>query len=434
MRVEDLIRCSLQKTKVEKLVVLLGFLDYARQSARSAAACRLEEILFRQCQPPLNDVHNPDRCRVAARDAAGVARAYYEAHTRSLASKRSRRAFSATALRKPQQWDSSPVVDYMGVWCDRLLLGEETRPSRTALLRPCVPPFFQAEAIQRVAHAEPHLKASDVLLVDATPHLPFGVVRLFEWEALRRCCAELHWEGSLVRRHWLSGDSRGMPAGEAGHILTPSTPADPERLAGNSIELGISIEDVVRQFQHRTRTRGTWDECLGKEGTRVPEREITPPSVGQLESVGQAEHPPAPPIRSGPHVLMIGCGNLEPPLSQFSPEEEKYLTSMLLPLSAFAVALWTVNPSLSTAYLERQTRTPFAYDEASAGALFPGPSAKNMRQWRTMQCAMLSTRDTALLRAHFTRTRLDRRLSVAQQTYLAETLLRRLEERDKEGE
>lgn len=455
MRVEDLIRCSLQKNQVEKLVVLLGFMDYGKQWARSAVACRVEEVLFKNCRPPLNDIHNPDRCRVAARDASGSARAYYDAHTRSLAaSKRTRRSLAATALRKPQQWDSSPVMDYMGVWCDRLLLGEETRPCRAALLRPCVPPCFQPEAMQRVAHALPHLKASDVLLVDATPHLPFGSVRLLDWETLMQC-SNLNWEGSLVQRRWRQMDSsvteRRIPSStdSASSRLGHKDWTQEDRAVGSSGlaiscmpplgGMGLSIEEVLQQLLAHRGMPSPGEKDADGEHHRAP-------PAHQWE---QGEHrttasSTVPASSRSPQVLVIGCGDIAPPLSRFSEEEEKYLSSMILPLSAFAVALWTISPSIASAYVAQQTarlpfsRVPSASSSSSLSSTIggppPTPSAKNSRQWRTMQCSMLSTRDTALLRAHFTKTRLDGRLSIHQQTYLAETLLRRLEDQENEQE
>ncbi|CAJ1014030.1 hypothetical protein Q4I30_000155 [Leishmania utingensis] len=176
MKAAQRIQLSLTKTRVEKLIVCLGFgegLD-ARES-RGAVATRVSKHLLLQCHPSPSDVHNPDTTRAHARDRQGRARVFYEAHTMQV--RHSRRGRTET-LRSPQTWDSSRVVDYMGMWCDRLLLGDARHPARCALLEPHVPEVMWGEAVARVAQSHRHLGSKDVLLVSACETLPFGVVRL----------------------------------------------------------------------------------------------------------------------------------------------------------------------------------------------------------------------------------------------------------------
>ncbi|GET91766.1 hypothetical protein, conserved [Leishmania tarentolae] len=176
MKAAQRVQFSLTKLRVEKLIVCLGFGENveARES-RGAIATRVAQHLLLQCQPSPSDVHNPDTTRAHARDRQGRPRNFYEAHT--MQARRGRRGRTET-LRSPQTWDSSRVIDYMGVWCDRLLLGDARHPARCALLEPNVPEVMWGEAIARVAQSHRHLGSKDVLVVSASEGLPFGVVRL----------------------------------------------------------------------------------------------------------------------------------------------------------------------------------------------------------------------------------------------------------------
>ncbi|CAJ1991984.1 hypothetical protein conserved [Leishmania donovani] len=176
MKAGQRVQFSLTKPRVEKVIVCLGFgegLD-ARES-RGAVATRVTQHLLLQCRPSPSDVHNPDTTRAHARDRQGRARNFYESYT--MRARRGRLGRTET-LRSPQTWDSSRVVDYMGVWCDRLLLGDARYPVRCALLEPHVPEVMWGEAVARVAQSHRHLDSTDVLVVSACGALPFGVVRL----------------------------------------------------------------------------------------------------------------------------------------------------------------------------------------------------------------------------------------------------------------
>ncbi|KAG5469641.1 hypothetical protein CUR178_01778 [Leishmania enriettii] len=176
MKAAQRIQFSLSKPRVEKLIVCLGLGDASEASeSRGAVATRVSQQLLLRCRPSPSDVHNPDRTRAHARDRQGRPRSFYEAHT--LQARRGRRGRTET-LRGPQTWDSSRVVDFMGVWCDRLLLGDARHPARCALLEPQVPEEMWGEAVARVAQSHRHLCSEDVLLVSAQEALPFGVVRL----------------------------------------------------------------------------------------------------------------------------------------------------------------------------------------------------------------------------------------------------------------
>lgn len=346
MNSRELIKFSLRKTRVEKLIVLLGWRSSASQVlGRGAGSSLIGEVLLSNANPPKNDVHDPDRCRVPARSANGAARPYYRAYTQSISSPR--RA-AAGALRRPQQWDSSPVVDFGGLWCDRLLLGPVHAPSRTALFCPHVPPVFQSAMLERVAQGHPSLATSDVLLVDTTPALELGVLRL--WTREEYFAAAPRWEDDEM-----SGALRNACG-------------------------GVTLRSAMSRFA---------------------------PSPGRDVS-----------------VMAMGCGSKDPPVRPFSNEENQFLREYVALLASFAASLWTANPDAAKRHLEAHTATP-----KSLSGLSPASKAKLGKLWGSMQTSMLSTRDTALLDAYFNNTRLDNRLSVMQQTYLATTLLRRLQER-----
>eukprot|EP00796_Vickermania_ingenoplastis_P004161 gene4161-3002_t len=341
MRIQQRIDFSIRKPRIERVIAVFGA-SGASPVHRGAAAGRVADALLDACRPPPSDVHDTERCRVDARNANGEARQYFAAYTRSAAGRRR----TAGALRSPQRWDSEPASDYGGVWCDRLLLGVDAAPRRCALLRPRVPLAFQPEALQRVGQAHSHLSAQDLLLVDTTPALPLGVLRLWGWEAYLGAAPQ--WDG-----------------------------ADARRLTGDRSVVGCSLVEALESFAS-----------------------------------------PA----SSPSVLAVGCGAELPAAAPLTPGEEAVM-ALAAPCAAFAAALWTVRPSVAAEYLVKQTPDASALRERQ----------RCERVWGEMQNSMLSTRDAALLHAHYTNTRLDKRLSVQHQTYLAETLLRRLYEGSKKN-
>lgn len=530
MKMEDLIRFSLQKTKIERLVVLLGFMEDGGTSLyhnktqsglssssscffpRAASACRLEKYIFGNCRPPLSDIHNPEHCRFAARDAKGKERSYYHAYTQAQKRRHRFRPLDGCrggrggreSLRRPQEWDSAPVPDFMGVWCDRLLVGDSSCPKRTALLRPYVPPLFQPQAIQQVGLTHRELSPSDVLLVDTAPSLPVGVLRLGTLSQHRRRVPQ--WVGPSVDRRWgnpmpqsptatrgdeeelyVEGNSDAMEAPNMGGGLEkgglerkevtvsaapmpygkqlqkePELEEEEQRRREMEVALStlgsqrcgccLSMDDAFRHFcsasppfpfPHLSHIspiiasgNGRTNLTPGAQGMVRTHTETTTTSaahsgVGGGPSAGSTT-PPLPCKKNPePFVLAIGCGPSHiPPVAPFSAEEEDRMQKYILPLAAFAVALWTVNPGIASEYIVQQTPLPSISSKGEV--LCPPPLPPKYRQWKTMQDSMLSTRDTALLRAHFSRTSLDRRLSMSHQTYLAETLLRRLGEYERD--
>lgn len=485
---EDLIRFSLQRSKVERLVVLLGFMDgvgtvsmSSNSLPRASAACLVEEYIFRNCRPPLNDIHNPEQCRFAARNAKGEGRAYYHAYTQ--AQKKSHRRNHGSrgsrggreCLRRPQQWDSAPVPDFMGVWCDRLLLGESSSPKRTALLCPYVPPMFQPQAIQQVARSHGYLTSSDVLLVDTTPSLPVGLLRLGTLSQHRRRVPQ--WVGSAADRRW--GNAFAAPRSEenchgGGFSACTDKEAREEKLWNvreRKIGEGSPRFGLPHQNEGRDVTVGStavlpfsggcpsMDEALQHfhstsplpHESAFPFPAFPPPCRSPFSSSNVTENTTIlststarmeSPLRGRaslvsslrkeePSVLAIGCGSQHLPGAPFTTEEEGRMRNHVLPLAAFVVALWTVNPHIAAEYVRKHT--PPCTESPAGEVLSPPLLPSHERLWRTMQESMLSTRDTALLRAHFSNTSLDRRLSMTHQTYLAETLLRRLEEFERDS-
>ncbi|KAG5494988.1 hypothetical protein JKF63_02040 [Porcisia hertigi] len=335
MKAARRVQFSLSKPRVERLIVCLGFNEgLGTHESRGAVAARVSRHLLAQCNPPPSDIHNPDTTRVHARDRQGRPRNFYEAHTMQV--RRGRRG-RTDILRSPQMWDSSRVVDYMGVWCDRLLLGDARHPARSALLEPHVPEVMWGEAVARVAQSHRQLSSKDILLVSACEALPFGVVRL---------------------------DTGAMDTGNTSPQI--STLALP----------GIAtLADALRLFRHSA---------------------------------------------NGPSRLRIGIGSEHGACALFLPEEVSYAERLLVPLSSFAAALWSVNAAKASAYVASATAAPDTLTDSTA----------NLRLWRTMQHSMLSTRDTALLNAYYSDGVLDARLSCDHTRYLAETLLRRLSDEE----
>lgn len=392
MKSKDLIRWSLEKSSVERLVVALGLFSTASPSSkhhrssggmlegstRASAACCVFPALIHHCQPPPSDIHDPDETRAAARSAKGTPRDYYSSYTQEI----SRPSRYRIPLRRPQTWDSAPVPDFMGRWCDRLLLGDTNSPQRTAVLLPTAPPVFQPECIRRVALSHPQLSQKDVLLVDTSPALPFGVLR------------QLTFHDYLELKE---------------QARSPST-CEMEAAAA-----------ACRQWESSSTAR------LNEDGRTVNRRDSTQPcSLAEAVASFSPSSPIAAPSVS---VLVLGCGQSESyggPLTPLSRVEEELLETLLAPLMAFLSALWSVDPSMCEAYATRETFLPDTIRQSSRGAA----GISKLALWRSLQYSMLSTRDTALLRAHFSQQRLDRRLSAAHQTYLAETLLRRLSEKD----
>ncbi|EAN85530.1 hypothetical protein C3747_19g259 [Trypanosoma cruzi] len=319
------VKLSLADIPVKRLIVCLGCGDYQKNEARGALGNRVAQQILGTCAPAPSDIHNPDKNRLHARNAHGRARQNHCYH-------RGERFFRGMAvnglvrsrgsIRSPQVWDSEPVVDYMGLWCDRLLLGEHTNPSRCALLEPRAPFVMVGESLERVLLAHRNFQGADILFVFASSCFPFGALRL------------------------------------------------------------VSFNDALLNIP-----RGG-------------------PSVYQHNSIGTILNRLALSSDEASAIVM-GVGDTHGLLVSLTAEERAMCESRILPLVSFAAALWTVNPAKAREYLQSNPKD-------------------NMRLWRTMQSSMLSTRDTAVLRAYESGRPLDARISQRQTIYLAETLLSRL--------
>ncbi|KAK7197264.1 hypothetical protein NESM_000672800 [Novymonas esmeraldas] len=331
MKAAQRVHFSLVKTQVEKLIVCCGTGEGVGSSLnRDDLPLRVSQHLLKMCQPAPSDVHNPDVTRAHGRDRQGRARPFYAAQT---AQARRARHGRVPSLRSPQTWDSSRVPDVMGVWCDRLLLGDARQPSRTAILVPCVPAPMWGDAVARVAQSHRQLRAEDVLVVSACAALPYGVVRL--------------------------------------HTGSTGAPVTPPTRSGLSLPGSTTLSDALRLFRTSSGTAAHFLMGIGPGDDGAASA-----SIGDAADVGQR----------------------------------------IVPLCSFAAALWTVNPTNASRYVAALTPTPAALTDACA----------NHRLWRTMQHSMLSTRDTAVLDAHYRGVPLDARLSLDKTRYLAETLLHRL--------
>ncbi|CCW63045.1 unnamed protein product [Phytomonas sp. EM1] len=343
-----LIRFSLNQTQIEKLVVCLGYLSRSESACRGALATRVTSLLLYNCRPSPNDIHDPDRTRLHARDARGVSRRYYDTHANAFGMKGSRvnrKRLQSFPRRCPQTWDSDMVPDFMGLWCDRLLLGDHSQPNRVAVLEPRVPAQFQGEAITRVAQSHHHLRQKDVLVVYSTQSLPFGMVRVVD---------------------------------------------------------GVDLDGVGNHSQ------GCRDDNRGHSRNRSIYSEVVSHAIRQI-----------PKSSSLCSSLLLGVGRGAGSRTSFTAEEERRLKQFLIPLATFGCALWSVNRQKSADYMQNMTPTADFLDQDKA----------NQRLWRTMQAAMLSTRDTALLSGYHNETPLDSRLNMQHQEYLAQTLLERLDKR-----
>nr|CCC94133.1 unnamed protein product [Trypanosoma congolense IL3000] len=180
------VRLSVANPPVRRLIVCAGCCDDDQSGKTRGALGRLvARRLLETCSPSPSDIHNPDQNRMHARDAKGKARRGGGYRGRDQLWKHSS-SYGGTRLREfgrnAQTWDSERVPDYMGLWCDRLLLGEHTTLQRCALLEPRVPLLMIGESLERVLLAHQHLKANDVLFVFGSCCSPFGVVKLVPFD------------------------------------------------------------------------------------------------------------------------------------------------------------------------------------------------------------------------------------------------------------
>lgn len=254
MNTKALIEASLTKKRVEKLIVCLGYTSSEAAASRRAVPSRVAQTLLQHCAPPRSDVLDSSTARVRARDAEGRARSYYGRHTQSL---RQRGRKQELSLRAPQMWDSAPVVDYMGLWCDRLLLGDAQRPSRCAIIEPQAPQPLWGDALARVAQSHRHLKREDVLIVCASEELPFGLVRQsnFGWEAVSNNKKLNLNGGAAPSSNVLSESSMLLPGStsvrHALQLFPSSTPAS------SSFALIVGIGDAAGLLESFTREEST---------------------------------------------------------------------------------------------------------------------------------------------------------------------------------
>jgi hypothetical protein len=111
--------------------------------------------------------------------------------------------------------------------------------------------------------------------------------------------------------------------------------------------------------------------------------------------------------------LCVGVGSAEPLMAPLRDISEKAVVGQrVLPLGAFACALWACSPSKAVEYIDTET---------AVGLL--APSLREERLWRTMQASMLSTRDAAVLEAYSQGRSVDRNLRGDATVYQAQQLL-----------
>ncbi|KAH9577959.1 hypothetical protein LSM04_000900 [Trypanosoma melophagium] len=319
------VKASIADTAVKRLIVCIGCNNQEGNVVRGALGNRVAQQILDTCSPSPSDIHNPDVNRLHPRDALGRARRQKNYHQRKNFFKGTTAVVSVKrhgSIRNPQTWDSERVVDYMGIWCDRLLLGEHTDPSRCALLEPRVPPIMFGESLERVLRVHRNFRSSDLLFIFGSSRFDFGTVRLISYH----------------------DDLLTFPSGGPSNYHNSSFGEVLKRLAG-------------------------------------------PPSAAS--------------------ALVLGIGDTHGVFAPLTVEENVIANDRIVPLAGFTSALWTVNPKKAEEYLLSNPRD-------------------NARLWRTMQSSMLSTRDTAVLRAYESGVPLDARISQQQTNYLAETLLSRL--------
>ncbi|ORC90471.1 uncharacterized protein TM35_000082690 [Trypanosoma theileri] len=319
------VKASIADTAVKRLIVCIGCANQEENVMRGALGNRVAQQILNTCSPSPSDIHNPDVNRLHPRDALGRARRQQNHHQRKVFFKGTSAVGSVRrhgSIRNPQTWDSERVVDYLGVWCDRLLLGEHTNPSRCALLEPRVPPIMFGESLERVLRSHRNFQSSDLLFIFGSSQFEFGTMRL------------------------------------------------------------ISYYDDLLTFPNGG------------------------PSTYQHSSIGEVLQRLAGPPNAA-YALVLGIGDSNGVFAPLTAEENVIANDRIIPLASFTSALWTVDPKKAMEYLLSNPR-------------------ENLRLWRTMQSSLLSTRDTAVLRAYESGVPLDARISQQQTNYLAETLLSRL--------
>ena len=265
--------------------------------------------LLANCKPPLSDIHDPSmpNTRSRSRDKQGFNRSELVMWD----GEKGKHNLQRTRL---SEWDTAPFADYIGRWCDRLLLGDPAQ--RCAVLEAPPSMALLTESVTRVLRSHPLLRAEDVLVVR---HSSLSELGSMKFEPLS--CDVAY---AQVLREWLK-------------FL------------------------AMRKQQQN-------DLCVNS--------------------------------------LVIGTGS-EAPLVPFSGGEMiSTISPRVVPLGAFACAFWVSDPMKASAYLV-------------------GDPSTNLRLWRTMQQAMLSTRDAAVLEAHAEGKSVSRNLRGNSTAYQAERIIER---------
>lgn len=79
-------------------------------------------------------------------------------------------------LRGTNFWGRSNLLHFDGVWCDRILFGQDL--VRTAILIPQMPAQFNGEALAKVLQTHQHLDIDDVVLLLDDPESELGTVNM----------------------------------------------------------------------------------------------------------------------------------------------------------------------------------------------------------------------------------------------------------------
>lgn len=150
---------------MERVVVGIGAAELRMcRTPRAIGRAVVQEILA-TCNAPKSDVHDPSKAdgRSRTRDKFGHNRRDFVGWSETDKSKHRARH---------EAWDTAPMCDFGGVWCDRLVLGEPAR--RSAVLQPVWGVESSGDSLAMVFQAHPALLPEHVLLVAEDHSLPIG--------------------------------------------------------------------------------------------------------------------------------------------------------------------------------------------------------------------------------------------------------------------
>ena len=169
-----------------RLIVGLGNYGARFSNTRGNVGFAVGRKLLDHCEMPPSEVHDPSDPivrRSSNRRSDGADRTRHP-YTGSSTKRLNKRQFAKNP--EEHSWCTTRFQDYGGLWCDRLLLGDEGDVAdqaswsarRCALLLPHTMSDFSGESVKLVLKANHHVQPSEILLVFEDPKMDLGVARI----------------------------------------------------------------------------------------------------------------------------------------------------------------------------------------------------------------------------------------------------------------